>query len=44
MVKRLKENPRRWYEINGLPAPEELQPENRDSPEQMFVDDMFNRK
>ena len=44
MVKRLKENPRQWYETNGLPAPEEVEPQKRDSPEQMFVDDMFNRK
>lgn len=30
MVARLKRDPKRWYQINGLPTPEHLQPETAD--------------
>jgi hypothetical protein len=31
MIRRLKLDPRKWYEINGLPWPEDIEEQSGDS-------------
>jgi dTDP-D-glucose 4,6-dehydratase len=44
IVDRLKRDPKKWYEINSLPVPEEAEPKDVRQAEQLFIDHMFNQK
>jgi nucleoside-diphosphate-sugar epimerase len=41
MISRLKRDPRKWYELNGLAVPKQIPAKDTRTPEHVFVD-MFN--